>query len=149
MCILYYCSIATSGLHLVDTELRERHHVYMKNIILVAVAVIALTGFIAYRIATNNPAETSPALADNTLIIDVRNPEEFAVSHVQSATLLPVGDIAAGKMPNVPKDTPMAVYCRSGNRSSQATQLLKQASYTNVRDLGGLDDLKKYGLEVK
>ena len=122
----------------------------MKNIIITVIAVLVLAGFLAYR--TLSPQDRQPStnqLASNVKIYDVRTPEEYAASHVPSAELLPVTDIQAGKYPDVAKDSPIAVYCRSGNRSADATKLLKDAGYTNIKDLGGLGDLHKYGLKAE
>lgn len=122
----------------------------MKNIILTVVAVIALTGFLAYRTLTPQDRQPSSSkLSESVKIYDVRTPEEYNASHVPTAELLPVTDIQQGKYPTVSKDTPIAVYCRSGNRSADATKLLKEAGFTNVKDLGGLNDLSKHGLRAE
>ena len=121
----------------------------MKNIILTVVAVIALTGFLAYRTLTPQDRQPSSSkLSESVKIYDVRTPEEYNASHVPTAELLPVTDIQQGKYPTVSKDTPIAVYCRSGNRSAGATANLKAAGFTNVTDLGGLQDLHLYGLNA-
>ncbi|MDQ5972769.1 MAG: phage shock protein [Patescibacteria group bacterium] len=69
-----------------------------------------------------------------TLIIDVREPSEFAASHVTDAINIPLQDIARGatELATTSKDTPLIVYCRSGGRSSVALQMLKQQGFTNV-----------------
>lgn len=122
----------------------------MKNIIITVVAVIALTGFLAYRTLTPQDRQPSSSkIAESVKIYDVRTQEEYNASHVPSAVLLPVTDIQQGKYPAVSKDTAIAVYCRSGNRSAEATKLLKQAGFTNVQDLGGLNDLSKHGLRAE
>lgn len=116
---------------------------------LVAVAVIV--GSIFLLANGNQPAANTTqanTLASGTLILDVRTPEEYNSAHVASAALFPVTDLQAGKFPKVSKDSPIAVYCRSGNRSKVATLALKQAGFTNVTDIGGLDDLKKFGLSA-
>jgi phage shock protein E len=96
-----------------------------------------------------NSKQTVKQLASGTTVFDVRTAEEFATSHVKDATLLPLQDMQGGSLPQTAKDAPIAVYCRSGNRSGQATTLLKEQGYTNVTDLGGLDDLGNYGLSVQ
>jgi rhodanese-related sulfurtransferase len=40
------------------------------------------------------------------------------------------------------------LYCRSGNRSDQAQQLLEQAGYTNVQDMGGIIDWQVQGYPI-
>jgi rhodanese-related sulfurtransferase len=78
-------------------------------------------------------------------LLDVRTPEEYNAGHFANATLYPLQTIEAGTLPALTKDSALYVYCRSGNRSAQATTLLKQAGYTNVIDLGGLTDVEQIG----
>lgn len=58
--------------------------------------------------------------------MDVRTPEEFAQGHVPGAVNWPVEAIATWA-DGVPKDKPVYLYCRSGNRSRQAAEYLKKA----------------------
>lgn len=77
-----------------------------------------------------------------TLILDVREQEEFDAGHIPGALLLPVGTIsgetAAAVIPKL--DTVVLVYCRSGNRSKQASQKLADLGYTNIVEFGGIKD---------
>ena len=71
-------------------------------------------------------------------VIDVRTPAEFAAGHVEGALLMPLARtvemaLAAG----LPKDEPVYVFCRSGNRSLQAAQALVAAGYLDVRNVDG------------
>ncbi len=126
----------------------------MKNIIIVALLLSVVTGAVAYRTMSTNDqphqlGAASVQLLKDEKVYDVRTVEEFAVSHVKTATLIPITDMQAGKFPDVPKDTPIALYCRSGNRAGIALDLMKKAGFTNVRNLGGLTDLSKYGLKAE
>ena len=76
-------------------------------------------------------------------IIDVRTKEEFEEEAVAGAMNLPVEQIMEGKMPELPKDTEIGLYCRSGGRAGRAKTLLIQNGFTNVTNLGGLEDAKK------
>lgn len=68
------------------------------------------------------------------LIIDVREPQEYADGHVAGAINLPpsklMGDLP--ELVNVAKDTEIILYCRSGSRSNVAVQILKSKGYTNL-----------------
>ena len=71
-------------------------------------------------------------------LLDVREPHEFEAGHVEGALLMPLARtvemaIAAG----LPKDAPVYVFCRSGNRSLQAAQALVAAGYEDVRNVDG------------
>lgn len=71
------------------------------------------------------------------LLIDVRTAQEFNSGHIAGAVNIPV-DALASRLSEVPSDQPVVVYCRSGNRSAQASNILAQAGYTAVYDLGGI-----------
>lgn len=71
-------------------------------------------------------------------LLDVRTPEEYMQAHLANATLVPlqVLDRSQDQLPE-DKDTPIFVYCRSGNRSAQAAGELVGMGYTDVRNLDG------------
>jgi rhodanese-related sulfurtransferase len=55
--------------------------------------------------------------------------------------LLPLNSIEEKVVELIPdKDTKLFVYCRSGNRSKTASELLIKLGYTNVYDMGGIND---------
>ncbi len=76
-----------------------------------------------------------------TTYIDVRTPDEFAAGHYPGAINHPLELIAQGIMPDVPHDTAVCVYCRSGARAGMALQLLQQAGYTSVSNGRSMTDL--------
>lgn len=82
------------------------------------------------------------------LLLDVRTPEEFATGHIQGAVNISVESLA-GRLSEIPTGQPVVVYCRSGNRSAQASQILAQAGYTGIYDLGGLIDWTAQGFPVE
>ncbi len=82
---------------------------------------------------------TAPTTSELTLI-DVRDVEEFAAGHLPDATNIPFNDgTLAAQIPTLDPNVAYGVYCRSGNRSGQAVALMKEAGFTNVVDLGGLE----------
>jgi rhodanese-related sulfurtransferase len=68
------------------------------------------------------------------IIIDVREDYEFAQSHVNGAINIPPQRLMAGaeELGDVPKDTAIVLYCRSGARSSAAMNILRQQGFTNL-----------------
>jgi phage shock protein E len=70
----------------------------------------------------------------NTIIVDVREPEEFARGHVDGALNIPPSDIMAGahQLDNIAKDTSIILYCLSGARSNSAIHFLKSFGFTNL-----------------
>ncbi len=95
--------------------------------------------------STRRFAAIQDEIKQGALLLDVRTSEEFAAGHFENATNLPLAKIQAGQYPNVDKNTTIYVYCRSGNRSAQAKQLLEKAGFAKVEDLGGLEDVEKMG----
>ena len=79
-------------------------------------------------------------------ILDVRTSEEFSSQHVKQAINFGVELLKTGSMPDLAKDSKIYVYCRSGNRSTQAMDILKNNGFSNITDLGGLEDLKSAGV---
>ena len=82
------------------------------------------------------------------LLIDVRTPEEFATGIIAGAVNIPVDQLSQ-RLSEVPKDQPVVLYCRSGNRSNQAAQILGDAGYTQVYDLGGISQWQSAGMPVQ
>ena len=75
------------------------------------------------------------------MILDVRTPEEFADKHIPDAINIPNETIGTEDIPELPdKDQLILVYCRSGNRSKQASDKLVDLGYTNIVEFGGIND---------
>ena len=68
--------------------------------------------------------------------MDVRNPEEWSITSLPGATLIPLPELAQ-RYVEVPGDREIVVYCRSGVRSGKAAQFLREKGYRNVRNLPG------------
>ncbi|MBE6943788.1 MAG: rhodanese-like domain-containing protein [Ruminococcaceae bacterium] len=75
------------------------------------------------------------------IILDVRRVDEFAAGHIPGAINVPNESIGSGEIPELPnKDQLILVYCRSGNRSKQASEKLVALGYTNIVEFGGILD---------
>ena len=75
------------------------------------------------------------------IILDVRTPEEFADRHIPGAINIPNETIGTEEVPDLPdKEQLVMVYCRSGNRSKQASEKLVALGYTNIVEFGGIND---------
>ena len=87
---------------------------------------------------------TAFAESDEPVYIDVRTWLEHKVDHIDGDQRIHVSDIVAGVTDAYPdKETPIALYCRSGIRSETAMEKLKAAGYLNVSNLGGIDDARE------
>lgn len=94
----------------------------------------------AYRQITMQEAVRMMETEENYIILDVRTEQEFAAGHIPGAILVPNETIDAKEIPQLPdKDQLIMVYCRSGNRSKQASGKLVQLGYTNIVEFGGIN----------
>ncbi len=80
---------------------------------------------------------------DNTngdiVLLDVREPWEYEQGHVENAVLMPLiyGTAQLATEAGLDKNEPVYVFCRSGNRSMQASRALVNAGFTDVRNVDG------------
>lgn len=96
------------------------------------------------------PAEYKARYMDDAMphtLVDVRTPEEFSGGYIPGAININLQELQQ-KLSRIPTDKPVVVYCRSGNRSAFAANILKQAGYTEVYDLGGIIDWARQGLPI-
>jgi len=120
----------------------------MKKMIPLLLALLILTGCAApaakgpgYRQITMDEAITMMEEESDYIILDVRTPEEFRDGHIPGAVNVPNETITAEEIPELPdKDRLILVYCRSGNRSKQASEKLVTLGYTNIVEFGGIID---------
>ncbi len=80
----------------------------------------------------------------STTVVDVRETSEFAGGHFDGAINIPLGIIPLRLDEFKAMRGPVVVYCRSGNRSGMAMQVLKQAGLSEVYNGGGLHDMLIY-----
>ncbi|MEF2836279.1 MAG: rhodanese-like domain-containing protein [Oscillospiraceae bacterium] len=118
----------------------------MRKLLSVFLAAILLAGCsapketVSYRQISMDEAITMMEEESGYIILDVRTPEEFADKHIPGAVNIPNETIAAEEIPELPdKDQLILVYCRSGNRSKQASEKLAALGYTNVVEFGGIN----------
>lgn len=72
----------------------------------------------------------------DVMILDVREQSEYDAGHIPGVTLIPTGQVQ-NRLNEIPKDKPVIVTCRSGNRSAAVTKLLREQGYTNVHNMEG------------
>ena len=89
-----------------------------------------------------SPEEAAAMMEEETdyIILDVRTQEEYEAAHIPGAICIPNETIGTGDIPELPdKDQLILVYCRSGNRSKQASEKLAKQGYTNIVEFGGIN----------
>lgn len=72
------------------------------------------------------------------ILLDVRTPQEYREGHIPGSRNIPLQSIQNISSVIPQKDTPLFVYCHSGNRSRQAVDFLTHMGYTNAKNSGGI-----------
>ena len=120
----------------------------MGKLISILLSLLLLAGCAApaeqednYRQIGMDEALAMMAEKSDYIILDVRTPEEFADKHIPDAINIPNETIGTQEIPELPdKAQLILVYCRSGNRSKQASDKLVGLGYTNIVEFGGIND---------
>ena len=120
----------------------------MKKWIPVILSALLLTGCgasaqdnLGYRQITMEEAAKRMEQEPAAIILDVRRPDEYQAGHIPGAINIPNETIGSEALPQLPdKDQTILVYCRSGNRSKQASEKLAALGYTRVLEFGGILD---------
>jgi phage shock protein E len=87
--------------------------------------------------------------AEGRVLLDVRTPAEVAEGHLAGAVLIDLqGPDFRAAVAELPRDEPYFVYCRTGNRSGQAIEIMRELGFTDLVNGGGFDDLAEAGLET-
>ena len=93
-----------------------------------------------YQQITQDEAKSLMETEENYIILDVRTQEEYDSGHIPGAICIPNETIGSEPPEELPdKDQMILVYCRSGNRSKQASQKLFDIGYTNIKEFGGIN----------
>ena len=85
---------------------------------------------------------------DDVILLDVREDDEFKAGHIPGAEWIPLGQLSS-RLGELPKDKTIVAVCRSGNRSGQATELLRQNGFDAHNMQGGMNSWVQAGLEVE
>lgn len=136
-------------------KLKGKSRIYL---IIAILLVGVFSGCSNKAVETNNEAKTSSQKASfsnitpeqakkrldiekDIILLDVRTKEEYATGHIKDSVLIPVDNLKeeAGKV-LMDKEAPIFVYCRSGNRSVTAANILIEQGYKNVFNLGGINN---------
>jgi rhodanese-related sulfurtransferase len=99
--------------------------------------------------ATVSVAEAAALRDDGALVLDVREPDEWASGHVPGATLIPLGELPS-RVGELERNQRIVVVCRSGNRSAEGRDILLGAGFPAVTSLGGgMTDWAQAGMPME
>ena len=120
----------------------------MKKYIMILVSIIMIMGLtgceeqsMSYTQISMEEAVSMMEKETDYIILDVRTAEEFAGKHIPGAINIPNETIGSEELAELPdKNQLILVYCRSGNRSKQASEKLAALGYTKIYEFGGIND---------
>lgn len=120
----------------------------MRRLKWIAAGICVLSGlFSTVQANTITPQQLQQQQqTQHALLLDVREADEFAVGHLQSAVHIPLAQIGTQiSQLTTDKTQPIYLYCRSGRRADLAKAELEKLGYSNVQNLGGYQQLKDTG----
>lgn len=109
-----------------------------KNTFILIGLMLLVSAFLVYR------WQASP----KAVYVDVRTVSEWEAGHVAGALHFDIARLEKGEMPNLSKNQQILLYCRTGRRADTALSILKDNGFTQVKNLGGFEDLKTQNLKV-
>ncbi|MFP3853800.1 MAG: rhodanese-like domain-containing protein [Anaerolineales bacterium] len=118
-------------------------------VLILAATVLAACGS-APAVSLIGPQQYRQEFGSGTshLLIDVRTPEEFASGHIPGAVNISLQTLP-DRLDEIPTGQPLVVYCRTGNRSATAAEILILNGYNSVYDLGGIQSWIAQGYAVE
>lgn len=117
----------------------------MKKIIKLVFICLLITGCGNSKYTNIDSNKAMELLKDNnTIIIDVRENNEYNTGHISNSINIPLSDIASI---DYDKDQAIILYCATGVRSLQAIDILSDNGYTNLYNLDG--GLLNWGFELE
>jgi adenylyltransferase/sulfurtransferase len=91
------------------------------------------------------PQQLQRAINEGVRVIDVREPHEWDIAHIPGAQLIPLGELSQ-RTPELDPSEPVLLHCKSGGRSKQALDFLRDKGFFDVKHLKG--GIEAYAEEV-
>lgn len=83
---------------------------------------------------------TCNEITSDMIVIDVRSAAEFKFGHLDNAINIDVDNLNSDSLKDISKDSKIVVYCQTGSRSKDASEILLNMGYKNVYDLGAMSN---------
>lgn len=132
----------------------------MKIIYVVILAIILSVSIVSGCLSSIKPSEKAEYVdvsvqkgremidTGEVFLLDVRTQEEYNEGHIPGSTLIPVQELET-RLNELPQNKKILVYCRSGNRSATASEILIRNGFTQIFNMkGGITEWKNAGYEV-
>ncbi|NFI96115.1 pyridine nucleotide-disulfide oxidoreductase [Clostridium botulinum] len=103
--------------------------------------VVNYAGYVGSNLLNNdfkqvNIDKVRELVENNAVIIDVREREEYENGHIKNSKNIPLSELRE-RVNEIPKDAPVYLHCRTGQRSYNATLALQNLGYTNIYNITG------------
>ena len=128
----------------------------MRTILFILITLIAFSCAAPQQLAPAEVQDLTPEefkrhrLSGKTLVVDVRTPEEYATGHLEGAINSDFrGGEFAEEIKTWNKNKVYYLYCASGNRSGKAAELMKEAGFQHIYNVGAYQSLREAGFPVE
>jgi phage shock protein E len=99
--------------------------------------------FLKSLFSSSPTVDLSEVIARKPYLVDVRTPGEFAAGHPKGSVNIPLDKVGTS-LDKFKGKKDIVVFCRSGNRSSQAKAILESKGFSNIVDGGTWDNVAQY-----
>lgn len=100
-------------------------------------------GILSWLFRGSPKQDLTEIINDGAYLVDVRSPREFSQNHVKGSVNIPLDSIPS-QLAKFKNKKHIIVFCRSGNRSSQAKSYLEQHGFTNVVNGGTVEIVNQF-----
>lgn len=120
------------------------------TLLLTLVCLMPLEALAHKEVSSTEARELIASPPDGLIILDIRTPDEYRAGHIANARNLDFfSPRFESHLAELPKDTPILLYCRSGNRSSQALEYFEEAGLGPLHHLTkGIKQWQQDGMPV-
>ena len=105
------------------------------KIVVIIITISIMFGIFKNIFSKTDTTQMKDIISKGAFLVDVRTPSEFAEGHVNGSVNIPL-DQVQNQLAKFKNKENIVVFCRSGNRSSQAKSILEQNGFTNVTNGG-------------
>ena len=137
-----------------------------KRIKIIKIGIVAAGSIILFALVSGCVSTTSPPektrytdvsvlqgkdMIDRgeVFILDVRTREEYDAGHIRGSALIPLQELDK-RLNEIPKDKKILVYCRTGHRSTQASEILANNGFKEVYNMkSGITEWTNSGYEIE
>jgi len=112
------------------------------KLIFITIIIIAMFGIFKKMFAPTDNSHLKEAVKNGAFLVDVRTPAEFSSSSVKGAVNIPL-DKVSSQLAKFKNKNDIIVFCRSGNRSSQAKSILEQNGFQNIINGGTWENVNQ------